>query len=257
MKKRILIPFVMSLLFCLPFYAGAEEVIDTSGLSNNDVKVVKAFRATNNVLEEISIEEFNKIEGEAKQFNALDLAKIDLLKSAQFYENNSIILPMDATYTTVYKYNESGYIYNVPLPLLNKRISVPVYNESKTKTAKRTITFSASRSYSTSYSINVNGKIKAITAGITGGSSWTNTYSGSDSVAQDIPPLNYSWMDYYPIVNNSYGYMNEKVYVNTQSGTVLASEKNTFTDIFIPRKMDSGLPDGLYVVKESLKAPTY
>ncbi|MDF9843532.1 MULTISPECIES: hypothetical protein [unclassified Paenibacillus] len=64
-------------------------------------------------------------------------------------------------------------------------------------------------------------------------------------------------MDYYPILNNSYGMLNEKVYANAQGTSVLVSDTNTYADIYVARVRSGGLPDGVYTVKQSTSAPSY
>ncbi|CAM4519815.1 hypothetical protein [Paenibacillus typhae] len=256
MKKRILIPIAMSLLLCLPIYAGAEEVHNTAALQKNEVEVVKAYRATDNGLQELTVEEYNKLEIEANKIKALEQAKVGLVPSDPLFKTNSLVTPMDAYTTTVYTYNQSGYIYNYARSDMNRRISAAVKNDS-TNPVNRAIAYTASQAYAANISLNVSAKIKAVTVGITAGATWTNTYTSSDTVTQTISPGYYAWMDYYPIFNNSYGMLNEKVYANAQGTSVLVSDTNTYADIYVARVMSGGLPDGVYTVKQSTSAPSY
>ncbi|CAH1224301.1 hypothetical protein PAECIP111892_05467 [Paenibacillus auburnensis] len=256
MKKRILIPIAMSLLLCLPIYAGAEEVHSATTPQKNNVEVVKAYRAVDGGLKEITLEEYNKLEAEANKNAALEQAKVGLAESAPLFKTNSLITPMDAYTTTVYKYNQSGYIYNYARSDLNRRISSAVKNDSNNPVT-RAIAYTASQAFAANISFNVSAKINAVTAGITAGATWTNTYTSSDTVTQSISPGYYAWMDYYPIFNNSYGLLNEKVYANAQGTSVLVSDTNTYADIYVARVMSGGLPDGVYTVKQSLSAPSY
>lgn len=153
---------------------------------------------------------------------------------------------------TTYKYEESGFIRNFPRADMVRRISPIVYNETS-QNASRTISYSASQGFVSNISLTLGGKKSAITAGITGGASWSNSYSQSDSVTQTIPKNKYAWMEYYPIMDNSYGILTELI---TYDGGIPYYEENTyFTDIFIAKKMSNGMPDGVYTLKESSSRP--
>jgi hypothetical protein len=267
MKKR-LIPFVLILMLSIPITAGAEEIhtdvapqqINVT-TQQNEPEILKAYRATDNGLQEISLDEYNKITNEAE---TLESAKIGLLESMPLFnseinskfKSNDLVTPRDAYTTTVYKYNQAGYVYNVARPYLNKRISAIVQNETD-QSVTRTITYTASQSFTANLSINIPLKIAAINVGITGGASWQNTYGSTDAVAQVITKGYYAWMDYYPIMNNSFGDLNTKVYANAQGTSVLVSDTNEFYDIYIAKQMSGGLPDGVYTVKQSTTRPNY
>ncbi|WP_223066042.1 hypothetical protein [Paenibacillus caui] len=250
--EKIALLSILSILLLIPNATFAQN----NAPLKNDKKVVRAFVSTDGFLKEISLEEYVKMKEDAENLEtekAKNLAK-EAIKSLY-----SPLAFGDQVLYRSYVYNESGYIYATPRPTLNKRISVAVRNPNNSA-VDRTINYTASQSFSANIGVTASSDIgKAISLGITGGASWSETYSSSDSVVHHIPPLTYAWMDYYPIMNNTYGYTQETIhYYNLYTGFQHSEPgSNIWTDIFVAREMAGGLPDGVYTVVESGSLPDY
>jgi hypothetical protein len=126
---------------------------------------------------------------------------------------------------------------------------------SATQTASRAIAYSTTQSYTISTGITVTTKVNsAITASITGGASWTSAWSITDTVTQQIPPKMYSWMEYTPNMNNSYGNVVETTYDTSTNPYTVVGTNSYFTSIYTAILL-SGRPDGIYAIKESSVSP--
>lgn len=188
MKKIILL--ISIFLLSLPLSVNAKSQFNSFDNSNKE-KVVRAFISLDGDFHEISLDQYNHITQSSLVENTQkERMQINHSESS----TSSEISPMALT---TYKYEESGFIRNFPRADMVRRISPIVYNETS-QNASRTISYSASQGFVSNISLTLGGKKSAITAGITGGASWSNSYSQSDSVTQTIPVNKYAWMEYYP-----------------------------------------------------------
>ncbi len=166
--------------------------------------------------------------------------------SEQFSEFEGVV-PNSCVLVTMYEYNEDHYVSQVVKNDLTRRISPYVVNDTQDN-ATRTITYSTTQSYVSNYTFTSQAEIDAVTAGITIGSSWQATYSYSDSVTTTIRPGYKSWVEYTPIMDNSWGWMDYETAIICDYGVVPVGEGSTWLDIYIARKIN-GVLDGYYVVK--------
>ena len=245
-------------MFGVPAMSNASE-------ANTDVvpdqpTVIRAFLVLDGVQKEISLEEMEAIKAESqeRQQNMLAQKQKSVLSKNQMHaksEPSGTFGPaslLDLSY-----YNESGFISNVYRWDLNRRISPPVHNTSTTTTNSYTISYSTSQSFTSNFSFSTSGQKSAVTAGITVGAAWQNTYSVSQSVTQNIPPEKYGWMDYTPIMDNSYGILHEEVWSVVPGSAVELVNEDHFLDLYIAKKTSTNIPDGLYTIVESSSYPTY
>lgn len=260
MKKLLLFPLVFILLLCIPVYAGAENVHSDQLPQNNEAEIIKVYRASDTGLSEITLDEYNEI---LAQESALESAKQGLLKSEPLFrtealfENNSAITPREAVLTTLYSYQQHGYVSYVTKSALTRRISSSVFNSGTVESLKP-ISYSVSQGYIANTNFDVNAKKTAVSAGITGGGySWMNTYGDSKSTTALVSANRYAWMEYTPIMDNSFGVITEKTYANAQGTTVLVGTTSYDVDIYIARLLSGSLPDGVYVIKQSATYPGF
>ena len=253
-------PLVLILLLCIPVYAGAENVHSNQPPQNNEPEIIKVYRASDTGLSEITLDEYNAF---LAQESALESAKQGLLKSEPLFktdalfENNSVITPRDAVLTTIYSYQQHGYVSYVTKSALTRRISSSVFNSGTVESLKP-ISYSVSQGYIANTNFDVNAKKSAVSAGITGGGySWMNTYGDSKSTTALVSANRYAWMEYTPIMDNSFGVITEKTYANTQGTTVLVGTTSYDVDIYIARLLSGSLPDGVYVIKQSATYPGF
>jgi hypothetical protein len=257
MKKFLLFPLALMLILCLPIYAGAEGVHNDEAPQNSESEIIKVYKTSPTGLSEISIEEYHDI---LAQGQALEAAKEGLVPSVPLFntdssfEKSSVIAPRDAFQTTIYSYQQNGYVSYVTRSGLTRKISPAVYN-SASGNSLLNISYSVSQGYIANTSFGVTAKQTAVSAGITGGSSWSNTYGGSNTTTALVNPYNYAWMEYTPIMNNSFGVITEKTYANVQGNSVLVGTNSYDVDIYMARLLSGSLPDGIYVIKQSASNP--
>ncbi|WP_419884908.1 hypothetical protein [Paenibacillus sp. B-A-8] len=257
MKKFLLFPFALMFILCLPFYAGAEGLHNDEAPQNSESDIIKVYKASDMGLSEISVEEYNDILAQGQAVEAANeglLASVPLFKTDSSFASASAIAPRDAYQTTIYSYQQNGYVSYVTRSGLTRRISQPVYNSASINSLLN-ISYSVSQGYIANTSFGVTAKQTAVSAGITGGSSWSNTYGGSNTTTASVNPYNYAWMEYTPIMNNSFGVITEKNYVNVQGSSVLVSTNSYDVDIYTARLLSGSLPDGVYVIKQSASKP--
>ncbi|MNC11514.1 hypothetical protein D3C75_592140 [compost metagenome] len=166
--------------------------------------------------------------------------------------NIGIYSLMDLSY-----YSQAGYISRVLRTPLMRRISTPVYNGT-TSPATRALTYTTTQTYTANISITASRKAY-IDAGITGGVSWSQSATTTNTITATIKPGEYNWVDYTPYMNNSYGTLYENIWnVDPTTGqTVQLSNGQYWTDIYSAIKLPDGSPDGLYRVMASTSPPAY
>lgn len=258
MKMKLKLPVILSLVMAMVGSTSSAAFADSENKPIAESNVARAFVVEDGIKKELSMEEYDLLVQENDK-------KLQLLETQKSIMNNSInsgdlkssseqdlISPfaiMDLS-----RYTEAGFINSVYRNDLARRVSVPIYNDG-TQTITRTISYSASQSYTSNVSLSSTYAKNAFSAGVTVGSSWSNTISSSDSVSQPIPPKKYSWMQYTPNMSNSYGTMHEEVWNFDGTSNVKLVDKTYFLDVYIAKRGNAGLPDGLYVVKETDYAP--
>lgn len=257
LKKFLLFPFALMLILCLPIYAGAEDVHKDAAPQNSESEIIKVYKASATGLSEISVEEYNDIIAQGLALEAAKeglLPSVPLFKTDSSFENASVIAPRDAFQTTIYSYQQNGYVSYVTRSGLTRKISPAVYNSASVNSLLN-ISYSVSQGYVANTSFSVTAKQTAVSAGITGGSSWSNTYGGSNTTTASVNPYHYAWMEYTPIMNNSFGVITEKNYANVQGSSVLVSTNSYDVDIYMARLLSGSLPDGIYAIKQSASNP--
>jgi hypothetical protein len=149
-----------------------------------------------------------------------------------------------------YYYRQSGFSSAVTRTSLMRRISSIIYNETGSP-ATRKIDYSTTQGYSVNISLN-GGKKDAFSATL--GGSWSSSWSKSDSISYTISSKYYGWMEYTPIMDNSWGYMECAIW--DASKQIWVAQPTEWTDLYIARNMN-GTPDGIYTIKTSTTRPSY
>lgn len=226
---------------------------------SEEPKVVRAILVEDGIKKELSTKDYDLlIEQNKQKMQVLERQKNGVKEELNKYNGTKNELKLDKvtpfSLIDLSRYSEAGFTQSVYRYNLTRRISVPVYNEG-TQTVTRNISYSASQSYTSNVSLTSTYAKNAFTAGVTVGSSWSNTYSESDSISQPIPPKKYSWMEYTPNMSNSWGTMYEEVWNFDGFSNVKIVDKSYFLDVYMAKAGNAGLPDGLYTVKESSTKP--
>ncbi|MFX3649060.1 MAG: hypothetical protein ACE3K2_25880 [Paenibacillus sp.] len=259
MKVKLKFPVILSLVVAMVGGTSSAAFAETENTVSAESNVARAFVVEDGVKKELNTEQYDLLikENEEKQ-QLLEAQKsimtnrinIGDLKSRT--NDDDLITPFALIDRS--RYVQAGFVPTVYRQNLARRISVPVYN-SGTQTATRTITFAASQSYTSNVSLSASHTKKAFTAGVSVGASWSNSYSNTDSIAQPIPPKKYSWMQYTPNMSNSFGTMYEELWNFDGKTNVKITDETYFLDVYIAKKGNAGLPDGLYVIMETDTVP--
>ncbi|MEC2346705.1 hypothetical protein P9H28_21765 [Paenibacillus barengoltzii] len=240
-------------------FAVPSTFAESGSIGSEEIKVVRAILVENGVKKKLSATEYEVLM-EQNNHKVQEIERQKNINQAKLNKNDGVANELKPDEITPFAlidmsiYTEAGFIQSVYRNDLTRRISVPVYNETSQEVT-RTISFTASQSYTSNVSLTSTYAKNAFTAGVTVGSSWSNTYSDSDSVTQKIPPHKYSWMEYTPNMSNSYGTMHEEVWNFDGFTNVKIVDKTYFLDVYIAKPGNAGLPDGLYTVKESSTKP--
>lgn len=141
-------------------------------------------------------------------------------------------------------YDEFGNIPEFVRSSLRRRISPYVENRTSQPATRQ---ISASTQQSTTYNFSLSsGEKSHVTAEI--GMEVERTHSYSETITTTIPPMYRSWMEFTPIMHNTYGVMNYGVTTDIYPYYVITSRK--YPDIYIPRLLH-GLLDGIYILMEA------
>lgn len=245
---------MMSLIVSIFVFPGMLSFAESEDLKSNDSEVVRAILVEDGVEKEINPKEYDRIlEG-----NEEKLQQIEGFKEKEIANNNGLISAPENNSVTPFaiinqsRYVQAGLISSVYRTDLKKRVSVPVYNGT-TQKITRTISYSASRGYTSNVSLSSSYAKSAVQATV--GASWNKSSSSSDSISQPIPLKIYSWVEYTPNMKSSYGTTYEEVWNYYAGSNVKIIDKKYFLDLYIAKKGNAGLPDGIYAVKEASKAP--
>ncbi|GGA53486.1 hypothetical protein [Paenibacillus physcomitrellae] len=258
MKAVLKLPVMLVLLVTVFSDSSMSVLAEGKDAVSDDTEVTRIFLVENGQQKELSKEEYNLLLRQNEQKLQSIESQKNSLKSEIFNpqvsknENNNTITPFalqDYSY-----YLESGRAFGVYNYNLTRRISVAVYNETSNEVT-RTITFSASQGYSANVSFSTSYGEDAFSASTSLGASWSKTITNSDSISQRIPPKRYSWMEFTPYMDNSWGTMHEEVWNFDGFSNVNLVNKTYFLDLYAARPGNAGLPDGIYTVKEGSTPP--
>ncbi|OMF10106.1 hypothetical protein MHI48_08030 [Paenibacillus sp. FSL H7-0942] len=200
-------------------------------------EIVQAYRVTENGLVELNKEE---IQAYKALEEANGNAQLNTDKSLEYASsgNNEIVTP-NAINEYYWRYTQSTFKPAVPMTSLTKRISTYVYNETLDN-ADRTISSSTSQTWSANFGLSFQHK-KAVTTTL--GGSWSKTTNFSDVTKTTVRPKHKSWAEFTPIMDKSFGYLNE---IYSFNGSVRTSK---YTEIYTARELGSGQADGILVFK--------
>lgn len=252
MKRKFLLNAILAISLTLslavPIASAEQSKRKEFAENSNGERIVAVYKPTENGLVEVSIEEYENAIAESEKLEAQKKLSKLLLQNMKF---NSLLLKNSNTITPyaldAYKYTEAGFFPTVTRTSLTDRVSIYYANDSDSKLSY-TIQYAASQTYTANRSITASGEKNAIKLGITVGSSWSNTYSSSTSATKDVTGRYYGWMEYTPVMGNSFGTMLHGYTSPTPPLQYL--EETYFLDIYVAREMPGGMPDGYYVFKE-------
>lgn len=142
-------------------------------------------------------------------------------------------------------YDERGTIEESTRHNLKTRISNYIYNYGS-KDASLKISGSYTQGSTTNRALS-SSEENAVKAEI--GISLKTEYTFSQEITAIISGGCKGWMEFTPIMKNSYGYIQKGVTIDIMPGYVITSE--TWTDIYLPRQLQNGQLDGIYEILEA------
>jgi len=265
MKKTRVFSILLALILLLSV-APAGSVFAASSLSTSDNStqtgnstgsssestVVAAYIVRNGKLTPISISQYQAeiAKGNSQEEQAIARSEsLSRVASATSPNSNlSVVTPSIYMYPK-YGYAQLGKIMQITKPSLTKRVSNIVYNQA-TSTSYILLACSVTQSYTANISLSASYK-SAITAAI--GASWSYSYTTSQTINGAVDGHKYGWIEFTPIMDNSYGYMH---YYSQWDGMKYTSDTTTWVDIYTARCVSgTTFPDGIYTVRSSATSP--
>jgi len=195
-RKFMVLVTIISIISML----GATTVLAAD--SNNNAKgteIVAAYRVTENGLVPLDQQDLAALESSNNDAAIAKHAAKSMTENNT--QKNSSFSPASAVF--YYTYDQSGYIDAFPKHDLRARISQYVYNYTQDNVI-RSVEASTTQSYTVNISLTTE-KRAAFTATL--GGSWSSSASYSDSITCQINPGYKSWIEFTPIMHNSWGYM--------------------------------------------------
>ncbi|PYE47853.1 hypothetical protein HUB98_24495 [Paenibacillus barcinonensis] len=239
--KNILLKFSSLLLIgamILPTGAYASSSNDSiSEKPEVEGEIVQAYRVTDNGMVELSKEEIQAYKALEETNNNAQM-HTDFTFEDVASGNNEIITP-NAINEYYWRYIQTTFKPAVPMTSLTKRISTYVYNETLDP-AKRTISSSTSQTWSANFGLSFQHK-KAVSTTL--GGSWSKTTSFADVTESTVRARHMSWAEFTPIMDKSFGYLNE---IYSFNGSVRTKK---YTEIYTARELGNGQADGILVIK--------
>lgn len=221
--------------------AFAAESLDNQPLAvlEDGTRVIAAYRIIDGELTELTQSEYLSYKEDEENLEA----RKEALKDS--YSAPTNIAPRVAGVPFTW-YDERGTIEQSTRYNLKTRVSNYVYNRGS-KDASMTISGSYTQGCTTNYTLS-SSEENAIKAEI--GISLSSEFTFSQEITTIISAGCKGWMEFTPIMKNSYGYIQKGVTIAIMPGYVITSE--TWTDIYLPRQLPNGQLDGIY---ELLEAP--
>lgn len=242
MKLKKVTPILSILLICSILFSSSvfanpnsDEPGDYKNTYENGKRVVAVHRVTEKGLVKLSEEEYNV----SKRHRDNSVYEKNIMKNDMIL-NNGIQPFLFAPYSSYY---ESGVYYNQARTDLQKMACSYVANTTN-NVAGINFSCSATQSFTSNFSLT-SAELKGfkMDASIT----FSSSMSSSQAVTGNISPKHRGWVEFYPIMDNSFG-VTKNGYYTSDYQLVITEEK--FTDIYVPKKVN-GLLFGEYIVYES------
>lgn len=240
MKKFLALLFSCIMILPMAVTAFASEVSDNDCLAilEDGTKVIAAYRIVDGEMTELTVAEYLAY----KQEESALITNKEQLKNSH--------IPVTATEPRVAGvpftwYDERGVIEEYTRTSLRTRVSTYVYNRGSND-ATRTITGTYTQGFTANYTLS-SGEKSAIKQEV--GFSFTDEFTFSEEISTIISPGCKGWMEFTPIMYNTYGYIQKGVTTDISPFYVITSE--TWTDVYFPRELPSGQLDGIYEIMES------
>jgi hypothetical protein len=244
-RKMLIVLLTFALLFNTQLIASEKKLAESTpsqhagqiGKGEKDEQIVAVYRMSANGPVQMTLNEYygillHQIHNENKEQ--------ELLMSSQtkYYATRVSGVPF-------IWYNELGSIDEVFRSNLQTRISNFVYNEG-TEIAELEVTGSKTQGSTANFSLS-SGEKTAIQ--VETGISYYSSYTFSQTIKQRIPGGCKGWMEFYPIMKNSYGYLQYGVTTSIYPFYSIYSE--VWTDVYFPRELSNGQLDGVYILKQA------
>lgn len=240
MKKffALLLSFVMILSMSLTAFASERPDNDCLAVLEDGTKVIAAYRIIDGEMTELTEAEYLAYKHE----EAVLTANKEQLKNSHVPATAAEPRMAGVPFTW---YDERGVIEEYTRTSLRTRVSTYVYNRGSND-ATRTITGTYTQGFTANYTLS-SGEKSAIKQEV--GFSFTDEFTFSEEISTIISPGCKGWMEFTPIMHNTYGYIQKGVTTAINPFYVITSE--TWTDVYFPRELPSGQLDGIYEIMES------
>lgn len=217
------LPYLLSilLLIIVTLLSSTESKASSSKDESKNKELVAAYRSTVNGLVPLSNAELSELKRD-------ELTNNENKKDAL---NKSIVTPSQLPQ---YVYKQDGFVSENLRSDKQRRISEYVVNLTQDN-VERSISASTTQTWSANISLNA-GKKDALTVTLGGG--WSKSTDWSDTIKATIRPKYKCWIEFAPIMDNSFGRM-------------LYGTTDEFVDLYIAREV-GGRTDGVYYVYTAL-----
>lgn len=216
----------------------AAETNDCLEIHDDGTKVIAAYRVENGVVEKLSKDKYRKLKTAEVQ--------IETQKQSIRNRNKSTLSVTPRVSGVPFTwYNEIGHIESYTKTSSKTRISNYVYNRSSNP-VELMISGSITKGAEVNYTLS-SGEKSAIKQEV--GISYSTSYTFTQEIKSTISPNRKGWMDFTPIMYNSYGYIQKGFNMEYSPYYYISSE--TWTDIYFPKRLPNGQLDGIYEIMES------
>lgn len=237
-KKLVSLALTAAMVMGMSITAFAAEDSDYLTIFENGTKVIAAYRVVDGTVEELSKDEYLEL--------TTSEAQLEVQKQAMQNDHQPMLLAVPRIAGVPFTwYREIDHIENVAKSSSNTRVSNYIYNRSSNP-AELTISASITKGAEANYTLS-SGEKSAIKQEI--GISYSTSYTFSQEIKATISANHKGWIEFTPIMYNSYGYIQKGITTDIYPFYVITSE--TWTDIFFPKQLPNGQLDGIYAIMES------
>ena len=237
-KKLVSVALAAVMVMGMSLTAFAAEPNDCLAILDDGTKVVAAYRVVNGTVEELSKDEYLELKTIESQFETQKQAM-------QNSHKKTITTTPRIGGVPFTRFDERGHIENYTKTSSRTSVSNYVYNRSSNP-AELTISGSITKGAEANYTLS-SGEKSAIKQEV--GVSYSTSYTFTQEIKATISAKRKGWMEFTPIMYNSYGYIQKGVTTDISPFYVISSE--TWTDVYFPKQLPNGQLDGIYEIMES------
>ncbi|MDR2956828.1 MAG: hypothetical protein LBU61_01420 [Coriobacteriales bacterium] len=207
--------------------------------------IIAAYRASDGGLVQISKQEFSVIIEEMEMQSNQMLATIASPEAVPKWSGREAGVNSRGTLLTTY--SQLGFNTTYHNITLLTRVSTYVKNETPNIA---TLSFSCSINQGATANITLSADDKRIIQ-LTTGYSYSVSYAfdPTASVSGEIAPGETGWIEFYPIMYCSFGYLNDYWFTDTPPYNQLNSQR--YVEVCYPMKTETGYLDGVYLIRQS------